>query len=538
MGDDRTFIEVRNVSKEFNGKQALKDVSLEIKELESLGLLGRSGSGKSVLLRMLRGTDEYAPDSGEIIYRIAMCPSCSWIEGPSKVGTPCKKCGKEYEYREVNFWKDKPMRKLLKGAIAIMLQRSFALYSDESVVWNVLEALERAGYPKSRRMKRVYELLDAVKMLHRVNFPDTRDLSGGEKQRMVLARQLALEPILLLADEPTGTLDHETAGVVHRALVDSTRGGTTLLVTSHWPYVIRELTEKTAWLDNGEIVEYGDTTKVVDDFEREVGDIEREEFKKFGEPKIRVEGLKKYYYSASRGVVKAVDDVSFVVYENEIFGIVGHSGAGKTSLMRIVSHLDPGTGGGAWIRSGDRWIEASKADLDTFIGPGGAIMGGTTDWKAHFVGVLHQEYSLIPGLTVWENLTSGIGINLPEDLARMKVEFMLKGVGFTDDEIKEILPKTHLELSVGERQRILIAQVLMKEPEIAVLDEPTGTMDPVTKKYVAETILKARENLGITFVIVTHDLDFAKKVCDRIAYMKGGKITKMEDLRGVSKVLS
>jgi len=531
MVEDEIFIKVRNVSKEFNGKPALKNVSLDIKELEPLGLLGKSGSGKSVLLRMLRGTEEYAPDSGEIIYRIAMCPSCSWINGPSKVGTPCNKCGAEYELKEVNFWKDKRMRKLLKGAIAIMLQRSFALYSDESVVWNVLEALDRAGYPKSKRMKRVYELLGAVKMLHRVNFPDTRDLSGGEKQRMVLARQLALEPILLLADEPTGTLDHETARVVHRALIDSTKGGTTLLVTSHWPYVIRELTEKTAWLENGELVAYGDTEQVVSDFEKEVGDIEREEFKKFGEPKIKVENLKKYYYSASRGVVKAVDDVSFIVYENEIFGIVGHSGAGKTSLMRIVSHLDPGTGGGAWIRSGDRWIEASKADVDTFIGPGGAIMGGTTDWKAHFVGVLHQEYTLIPKLTVWENLTHGIGIDMPEDLAQMKVRFMLKGVGFTEEEIDEVLPKTHLELSVGERQRILIAQVLMKEPEIAVLDEPTGTMDPVTKKYVAETILKARENLGITFVIVTHDLDFAKKVCDRIAYMKSGKITKIEDLR-------
>ena len=128
MVEDEIFIKVRDVSKEFNGKPALKNVSLDIKELEPLGLLGKSGSGKSVLLRMLRGTEEYAPDSGEIIYRVAMCPSCSWINGPSKVGTPCNKCGAEYELKEVNFWKDKRMRKLLKGAIAIMLQRSFALY--------------------------------------------------------------------------------------------------------------------------------------------------------------------------------------------------------------------------------------------------------------------------------------------------------------------------------------------------------------------------------------------------------------------------
>ncbi len=163
----------------------------------------------------------------------------------------------------------------------------------------------------------------------------------------------------------------------------------------------------------------------------------------------------------------------------------------------------------------------------------GVITGGMTEWKAHFVGVLHQEYSLIPKLTIWDNLTHGIGLNMPEDLAKMKVKFVLEGVGFSDDEIEEILPKTHQELSVGEKQRILIGQLLMKEPNIAVLDEPTGTMDPVTKKYVAETIIKARQNLGITFVIVTHDLDFAEKVCDRVAHMNAGKIEKIDDFRSV-----
>jgi len=533
MGEKaETFIKIRGISKKFEDKTVLKDINLDIKEMEPLGLLGKSGSGKSVLLRMLRGTDEYAPDTGEIIFRLAYCPKCTWLEGPSKVGERCSKCGTELEFREVNFWQDKPMKRLLKSAIAIMLQRSFALYSDDSVIWNISEALERAKYPKSKRMKKVYEILESVRMLHRVNMPDTRDLSGGEKQRMVLARQLALAPILLLADEPTGTLDHATAEVVHHALMDTTRGGTTFLVTSHWPYVIRGLTEEAVWLDKGEIVEYGDTTKVVTDFEKEIGEIEREEFKKFGDPKIRIEGLKKYFLSASRGVVKAVDDVSLTINENEIFGVVGASGAGKTSLMRIVSHLDAGTGGSAWVRIGDRWIEASKEDTGTFIDHG-VISGGTTDWKSYFVGVLHQEYSLIPKISTWENLTHGIGLNMPEDLAKMKVKFVLDGVGFSDEEIEEILPKTHQELSAGEKQRILIAQVLMKEPNIAVLDEPTGTMDPVTKKYVGETIIKARQNLGITFVLVTHDLDFAEKVCDRVAKMEKGKVTEIEDLRGV-----
>jgi len=147
--------------------------------------------------------------------------------------------------------------------------------------------------------------------------------------------------------------------------------------------------------------------------------------------------------------------------------------------------------------------------------------------------MLHQEYSLYPEKTVLENLTSCIGLKVPEELARMKVIFILQGIGFTEEEAVEILPKDHTQLSAGERQRIVLAQVLMKEPAIAILDEPTGTMDPITKKFVAESIRAARENLGITFLVVSHDMDFVNMVCDRVAHMKDGKVTKIEELRAV-----
>nr|QNO53511.1 vitamin B12 import ATP-binding protein BtuD [Methanosarcinales archaeon ANME-1 ERB6] len=521
-----TFIKIRGVSKKFEDKTVLKNVNLDIKEMEPLGLLGKSGAGKSVLLRMLRGTDEYAPDTGEIIFRLAYCPSCSWLEGPSKVGERCSKCGTEFEFREVNFWQDKKMKRLLKSAIAIMLQRSFALYSDDSVIWNVLEALERAKYPKSKQMKKVYEILESVKMLHRVNMPDTRDLSGGEKQRVVLARQLALDPMLLLADEPTGTLDIATGKLVHKALIDSTRGGMTMVATSHWPSVIEEITEKALWLDHGEVVEYGDSKEVVEEFEKEVGEIEREEYVKLGEPKIRIDHCKKYYYSIWRGVVKAVDDVSLTIYENEIFGLLGKSGSGKTSLARIITQIDALTGGSVKIRAGERWIEVGRvAETGVWIA-WAALTPGVGEQAATHVTMLHQEYSLYPEKTILENLTSCIGLKVPEELARMKAIFILQGIGFSEEEAVEILTKDHTQLSAGERQRIVLAQVLMKEPAIAILDEPTGTMDPITKKFVAESIRAARENLGITFLVVSHDLDFVDMVCDRVAHMKGGKLRK------------
>ncbi len=530
MEEKEIIVKLRDICKEFEGKEVLKNVSVEIKEGSSLGLLGRSGSGKSSLLHMLRGTEEYAPTSGEMIFRVAMCPSCGGVDAPSKVGGICNKCGAKLELKEVNFWKDKEARKKVKRAVAIMLQRTFGLYSDDTVMYNVIQALESRDYPASKRFRRAYDLLKAVRMLHRITFPAV-NLSGGEKQRVVLARQLALDPVLLLADEPTGTLDFETAKLVHKALLDSTKGGMTMIVTSHWPYVIEELTENTLWLDYGEVVKYGDSKTVVAEFESQVGKIEREEYVKIGEPKIKIDHCKKYYYSIWRGMVKAVDDVSLAINEGEIFGLVGKSGSGKTSLSRIIAQVDPLTDGSIQIRVGERWIEVGRvAETGVWLA-WSATTPGMGEQAAARVVMLHQEYSLYPEHTVLANLSSCIGLKMPEELARMKAKFVLQGVGFDEEATDELLTKTHTELSVGERQRIALAQVIMKEPTIAILDEPTGTMDPITKKFVADSIRATRENLGVTLLIVTHDLDFAYDVCDRIARMQNGKITEIEDLK-------
>lgn len=537
------FIKISNVSNEFNGKEVLKNVSVVINEGESLGLLGRSGSGKSVLLHMLRGTEDYAPAQGEVIFNVAACPDYldreelhKWthpllgtIEQPSKVGSTCPGCGSKLELHEVNYWKDRDARRKIKRRVAIMLQRTFGLFGDETVMYNVLQALESRKYPVEQRATRAYELLKAVKMIHRISFPAT-DLSGGEKQRVVLARQLALDPILLLADEPTGTLDIKTGKLVHKALIDGTKAGLTLITTSHWPSTIEELTEKALWLDHGEIIAYGDSNTVVEEFEKHVVGIEHEERVKLGDPKIQIEHCKKHFYSVWRGMVKAVDGVTLTIHENEIFGLVGASGAGKTTLARIICQVDPLTGGSIRIRVGDRWIEVGRvAETGVWLSRA-TKTEGTGEQTATRVAMLHQEFTLYPNNTILENLTSCIGLRLPMELGGMKAKFMLHGVGFSEEEIEEILKKTHAELSVGERQRIALAQILMKEPAIAILDEPTGTMDPITKKFVADSIRTVRENLGMTFLIVSHDLDFAYDVCDRIAHMEDGKITKIEEL--------
>lgn len=101
------LLEVKNVTKKFGDKVVLKNISFTLEEGESLGILGKSGAGKSVLLHMLRGMDGYEPTEGQIIYHVSYCEKCGYVDVPSKAGTPCKKCGNELKKIEVDFWNDK-----------------------------------------------------------------------------------------------------------------------------------------------------------------------------------------------------------------------------------------------------------------------------------------------------------------------------------------------------------------------------------------------------------------------------------------------
>jgi methyl coenzyme M reductase system subunit A2 len=343
------------------------------------------------------------------------------------------------------------------------------------------------------RIKRVSELLDMVRMGHRM-LHIAKDLSGGEKQRIVLARQLAMEPLILLADEPTGTLDPRTATVVLNVLKDVTeKTGMPLIITSHNPSVIEEISDVVLWLEDGKKKDMGSPSKLVAEFLKDMPNLQEDEYEGKNDIKIIAKNVKKYFYSIMRGLVKAVDDVSLEVYENEIYGLLGTSGAGKTTLSRLIGGV----------------TEPTEGEIA----------------KRH-IGILHQEYSLYPSRSVFENLTDSIGITLPKELARIKAVQVLTSIGFDDDKAKRILDKYPGELSVGERHRIALCQVLIREPSVVILDEPSGTMDPITRNKVALAIKSARKNLEETFVIVTHNMDFALEVCDRVSSMEDGKITK------------
>ena len=505
------FITLKNITKTFDGVDVLKDINLKIIEGETLGILGRSGSGKSVLINMLRGTKEYKPDAGNIIMNIAVCPECLAVESPSHAGEKCS-CGGTYEAKEVDFFNaERKLFASIKRRISIMLQRNFALYDEETVIENVMRAIPE-GVEYEEGLYTSLELLEMVQMNHRITHI-ARDLSGGEKQRVVLARQLAKNPMMFLADEPTGTLDPQTAVKLHNTLKEGVKDeGITMLITSHWPEVMTELADNVIWLENGQIKEEGDPHDVVANFLETVPVPKKPEIPEFGEPEVVLEDVKKHYYSIERGVVKAVDGINLTINNEEIFGIVGLSGSGKTTTTRMLMGLTEPSSGDIKIKLGDEWIDMTK------VGPlnRGRIMP--------YIGLLHQEYSLYPHRTILGNLTDAISLDLPAEFGKIQAIHALVTVGFDEKEATIILDKYPDQLSVGEKHRIALAQVLIKEPKLIILDEPTGTMDPITRVNVTDSILKARAELEQTFIIVSHDMDFVLDVCDRAALMRGGKL--------------
>ncbi|NLA39135.1 MAG: methyl coenzyme M reductase system, component A2 [Methanomicrobiales archaeon] len=510
------LITVKDLCMEFNGSIALKDISFEIAEGETVGIIGRSGAGKTVLMHLMRGVDQ-PPTRGSIIYHIAACDACDYVGVPGEAGKPCPFCGGDLKPADVDFWKEEsaPMKRRIMRRTAIMFQRTFALYGDDRVIENVLRALDDIGYPSEKAIGRAADLIDQVRLSHRM-MHIARDLSGGEKQRVVLARQLAKNPFMLYADEPTGTLDPETATLVHRMLIESAQmNDMAMVVTSHFSSVIEDVADRAILLENGEILAIGAPDEVIDRFMQDYSDTAQYQAADLGEKLVIARDVVKRYLSVDRGVVRAVNTVSFDVNEQEIFGIIGKSGAGKTTLSRIISGILEPTSGEMNIRIGDGWIDMTKPGIEHR----GRAKG--------YIGLLHQEYDLYPHRTVLDNLTDAIGLEFPKELAMRKAIITLGMAGFTPEKSQEILERYPDQLSEGEKHRVALAQVLIREPLLVVLDEPTGTMDPITKIDVKHSILNAREEMDETFIVVSHDMDFVRDICDRVALMRGGKIIKM-----------
>ncbi|MEA2034635.1 MAG: methyl coenzyme M reductase system, component A2 [Euryarchaeota archaeon] len=521
------LITIKDLSMDFNGNIVLKNINFRMEEGEILGIIGRSGAGKTVLMHLIRGIDQ-PPTTGKVIFHVAACEGCNYLNLQSKADEKCPECGSRLKSVDIDLWADEnaAMKRRIMAHTAIMFQRTFALYGDDRVIENVLHALADIKYPNEKAVNRAADLLDEVRLSHRM-MHIARDLSGGEKQRVVLARQLAKEPFMLCADEPTGTLDPRTAAIVHDMLNSAAKtNNMAMLISSHFSEVIEDVCNRAILLEEGEITKIGSPSEIIHKFMENADDTEQFEKAILGDDILRARDVVKRYISVDRGMIKAVDGVTFNVAEREIFGIIGTSGAGKTTLSRIISGIIEPTGGEMNVRIGEQWIDMTK--------PGIKNRGRAKS----YIGLLHQEYDLYPHRSVLDNLTDSIGLEFPKELAVRKAIITLTMTGFTEEKSREILNRLPDQLSEGEKHRVALAQVLIREPRIILLDEPTGTMDPITKIDVKHSIMHAREEMDETFIVVSHDMEFVRDICDRAALMRNGKIIKIGPTQEVLDLLS
>ena len=225
-------------------------------------------------------------------------------------------------------------------------------------------------------------------------------------------------------------------------------------------------------------------------------------------PIISFSHAKKYFRSKHK-VVQAVDDVSLDIYPGEIFGVIGYSGAGKSTLVRLINALEP-------VDSGDVIVEGinvtglKEKDLRTL--------------RTH-IGMIFQQFNLFSAKTVSQNV--GYPLKLagwPKEKINARVDQMLDFVGISD---KAGVYPSHL--SGGQKQRVGIARALAHSPAILLADEATSALDPETTADVLALLKKANEELGITIVVITHEMGVVQNICDRVAVMEDGKIVEHGD---------
>ncbi len=224
---------------------------------------------------------------------------------------------------------------------------------------------------------------------------------------------------------------------------------------------------------------------------------------------IEVKNLVKVY-ETKKGSVTGVDHVSLKVEKGEIYGIVGYSGAGKSSLIRCLNLLEKPTSGEIHI-DGVELTSLSKSELR----------------KARLkIGMIFQHFHLVSAKTVSENIAFALkAAGLPKAKINDRVTELLEMVGLSDK--KDVYPA---QLSGGQKQRVGIARALANNPSVLLCDEATSALDPSTTKSILSLLKKINSELGITIVLITHEMEVVKTICDRMAVMQDGKIIEEGDV--------
>ena len=451
-------IEVNNISKHYGRVKALQNVSFSVEEGEIFGLIGPDGAGKTSMYRIL----------------------CSLLlpnEGSASV------CG----YDVVNGMKE------VRKRVGYMPGR-FSLYQDLTVEEN----LKFFATLFNTTVEENYDSIKAIySQIERFKNRRAGALSGGMKQKLALCCALVHKPQVLFLDEPTTGVDPVSRKEFWEILAHLKERNITIIAST--PYIDEvQKCERVGFLSDGILKGIGTPDAILDTFKDvfnppPIEHKQRDDTEKETENVIEVEHLVKAF-----GSFHAVDDISFTVKKGEIFGFLGANGAGKTTAMHMLTGLNQPTSGTGRVVGFD--IRTQYEQI-----------------KQH-IGYMSQKFSLYEDLTVAENIRLFAGIyGMQDDDIRHKTDDLLQRLKFSEHRNSLVS-----DLPLGWKQKLAFSVSIFHNPGIVFLDEPTGGVDPATRRQFWELICDAAER-GITVFVTTHYMDEAE-YCDRISIMVDGKI--------------
>lgn len=544
--EKKLLLSVKKLSISFNGNnvlsKAVNSISFDVYENEIVGVIGESGSGKSVtalsLMRLIQFSEK-TKFSGTVTYKGMDIKELSEKEIQSVRG------------REIAMVFQEPMSALNPSMTCGSQVREILLHHD---VVN-----------KKDLNDEVLRLFNSVKIpdAHMAVQKYPHELSGGQQQRVMIAMAIACKPKILIADEPTTALDVTVQKEII-ALLSSIQKETkmSIIFISHDLALVSEISNRILVMYKGRIIENGDTntvlktpkepyTKALISAKPKTGkrlkklptikDIlsgsnkleiitkkEREKRHKkiYNSPPIlRVENLEKIYFKryglfSGKTSFKAIDNVSFKLFEGETLGLVGESGCGKSSLGNAILQLNRATSGSVFYK-GKNLHKLSKKDLRHL---------------RKEIQIIFQDplASLNPRLTIGEAIIEPMVVHKLYDnysCRKSKALDILEKVGID----KNSFDRYPHEFSGGQRQRIVIARTIAVEPKLIICDESVSALDLSVQAQVLNLLNSLKEDFKFTYIFISHDLAVVKHMSDKILVMNNGRIEEQGDADEVYK---
>jgi peptide/nickel transport system ATP-binding protein len=500
-------LEVKNLHialpSEGDRRHAVSAVNFTVGRGEIVCLVGESGSGKSVIAQSVMGL---LPKS------LPVSDGSIRLEGEDITHAPLSR-----------------LRELRATRMSMIFQEPMTALNPVMRCGEQIDEVLRAhtGLSESERKQKILAIIDEVALPDPQRMFDAfpHQLSGGQRQRIMIAMALVLEPVLLIADEPTTALDVTTQAQILRLISElQRRHGTGVLFITHDFGVVAEIADRVAVLRLGDLVEIGPKDAVLmrpqHDYTKMLiaavpGIHPKAKARQAHAPVVlQVTGLNKRYggqgwFGAKSHEVQAAKSVSFTIRKGETLGIVGESGSGKSTVARCVVRLiDPSAG--TIDLEGDDLARLSGAKLRAL--------------RKRVQIVFQDPYrSLNPRRTVGETIMEGpMNFGLSRDEAARRARSLMAWVRMDPS----VLNRYPHQFSGGQRQRISIARALAMEPELLIADEAVSALDVSVQAQVLELLEEIRQRLNLAMLFITHDLRVAAQVCDDIVVMSKGEVVE------------